>query len=475
MDNIGVKFNENIAVMNFLNCSIRVPMMYGGEAIASGCGSGKTTVIKDIIRQKFNEGILYSAATIEECNKMYDWIINNLIGTSINGVELTINDIVMFHYENNLVVNKSEVGDKLIVICTHYELSHECPEILLKKKFDQRIYMIPETGLRRSVTRSMQPGSKYILPRQYVLIDGLPKYYMRDNSNIILYGMETRIWLFDESCDLILNDGLKFKVRTEKNKYKSCVEYIKIKSYDISELIDIINENNKVLLITNEDFNLSDNKISDKICRKLEIQCNENLYIKYKDKEFSFISYYSDIRKIINKFKEYDSIVLYGNFEISNDTILKFNRSYECSASQIEIITYQLIKLIGLTRIRNHKGESIKIYFTDDWSDKYISKIDMYLCNSSPWINKYNINMLPESLIGSIQNKWKKDVISLIKYDDNIRIALLNKEKYSLFIELNVMNTISPRRCKQVREYIPLINYLRKLGIELTVTSKRIK
>lgn len=64
MNNISVQFNDHFAVMNFLNCSIKVPMRYGGEVIASGCGSGKTTIIKEIIRQKFNEGILYSAATI---------------------------------------------------------------------------------------------------------------------------------------------------------------------------------------------------------------------------------------------------------------------------------------------------------------------------------------------------------------------------------------------------------------------------
>ena len=64
---------------------------------------------------------------------------------------------------------------------------------------------------------------------------------------------------------------------------------------------------------------------------------------------------------------------------------------------------------------------------------------------------------------------------SLIEYDDNIRVALLNKSKYSLTIELKVMNIISPRKDLRVREYYPLINYLRKLGIELTVISERIK
>lgn len=638
MNNISVQFNDHFAVMNFLNCSIKVPMRYGGEVIASGCGSGKTTIIKEIIRQKFNEGILYSAATIEECNRMYDWIINNLIGTSINGVELTINDVIVLHCENSegndLFMNRPEdIGDKLIVICTHYKLTHEYPEILFKKNFDQRIHMVPETGLRRSVTRTMQYGSKYGLPRQFVLIDELPtcdivkariekplmgilmdtvdnsewsinefgqryiskldmKYKKFDDfskmeysyntrakgtslsitkgdseidkfrtklplevlyerfheynpnseiidtevkynfTDLILSGMETRFWLFDGTGDLTFENSLRFNVRTVRNKYNSPIEYIKIKNSigryhresslinnqneikrlldeNITRMINIINENDKVLFLVwknfklkssvkrtdsinisetifNNDFLLAD-YYSHKICENLGVQYTGNKRIKYNNKEFSIIHYQSGLDKATNEFMDYDSIVLFGNFLVPEDAVVNFNKMYDCSTSYLKFTTYQLTQSICRTRIRKHKGENIRIYYTNDWDDNYIMYLNMYLTNSVNWmdINKINdtgilsisdkIKLSDDVLIDNIQNKWRKDIKSLIEYDDNVRIALLNKSKYSLTIELKVMNIISPRKDLRVREYYPLINYLRKLGIDLTVISERIK
>lgn len=638
MNNISVQFNDHFAVMNFLNCSIKVPMRYGGEVIASGCGSGKTTIIKEIIRQKFNEGILYSAATIEECNRMYDWIINNLIGTSINGVELTINDVIVLHCENSegndLFMNRPEdIGDKLIVICTHYKLTHEYPEILFKKNFDQRIHMVPETGLRRSVTRTMQYGSKYGLPRQFVLIDELPtcdivrariekplmgilmdtvdnsewsinefgqryiskldmRYKKFDDfskmeysydtrakgtslsitkgdseidkfrtklplevlyerfheynpnseiidaevkynfTDLILSGMETRFWLFDGTGDLTFENSLRFNVRTVRNKYNSPIEYIKIKNSigryhresslinnqneikrlldeNIKRMINIINENDKVLFLVwknfklkssvkrtdsinisetifNNDFLLAD-YCSHKICENLGIQYTGNKHIKYNNKEFSIIHYQSGLDKATNEFMDYDSIVLFGNFLVPEDAVMNFNKMYDCSTSYLKFTTYQLTQSICRTRIRKHKGENIRIYYTNDWDDNYIMYLNMYLTNSVNWmdINKINdtgilsisdkVRLSDDVLIDNIQNKWRKDIKSLIEYDDNVRIALLNKSKYSLTIELKVMNIISPRKDLRVREYYPLINYLRKLGIELTVISERIK
>ena len=58
---------------------IDVPDRQGGYIISSGCGSGKTESIKSLIRQKYNEGILYCVDTRSELRKMYDWIRENLI------------------------------------------------------------------------------------------------------------------------------------------------------------------------------------------------------------------------------------------------------------------------------------------------------------------------------------------------------------------------------------------------------------
>ena len=63
---------------NLLNGSFTLnPGKYGSYAIATGCGSGKTTAIKELILKVYRSGVVYSAATIRECNEMYEFLLNN--------------------------------------------------------------------------------------------------------------------------------------------------------------------------------------------------------------------------------------------------------------------------------------------------------------------------------------------------------------------------------------------------------------
>lgn len=66
-------------LMRLKTGEIDVPDERGGYIISSGCGSGKTESIKSLIRNKYNEGILYCVDTKEELDKMYNWIIDNLV------------------------------------------------------------------------------------------------------------------------------------------------------------------------------------------------------------------------------------------------------------------------------------------------------------------------------------------------------------------------------------------------------------
>ncbi len=65
--------------MRLMTGEIDVPDKYGGYLVSSGQGSGKTESIKSLIRQKYDNGILYCVDTNEELGKMYDWIIRELV------------------------------------------------------------------------------------------------------------------------------------------------------------------------------------------------------------------------------------------------------------------------------------------------------------------------------------------------------------------------------------------------------------
>ena len=58
---------------------IDVPDESGGYIVSSGMGSGKTESIKSLIRHKHDEGILYCVDTKDELEKMFGWIVENLV------------------------------------------------------------------------------------------------------------------------------------------------------------------------------------------------------------------------------------------------------------------------------------------------------------------------------------------------------------------------------------------------------------
>ncbi len=77
----------------FTNGKIDVPDTPGGYCISSGCGSGKTEACKSLIRQRFNNGILYAVDTISECEKMYQWVKEELVDKGL----LSESDVMMVH------------------------------------------------------------------------------------------------------------------------------------------------------------------------------------------------------------------------------------------------------------------------------------------------------------------------------------------------------------------------------------------
>ena len=59
------KIEFSNGVMQFISCSIPFPTNNGLHIVSSGCGSGKSTMIQEIIKEKWSEGILVVVATIE--------------------------------------------------------------------------------------------------------------------------------------------------------------------------------------------------------------------------------------------------------------------------------------------------------------------------------------------------------------------------------------------------------------------------
>ena len=73
--------------IDFLNGSAEIPDTYGGYCISCGFGAGKTSSIRQLIRLKYNQGIIYCVDTVKELEKMYNNILSDIASGLMPGLD----------------------------------------------------------------------------------------------------------------------------------------------------------------------------------------------------------------------------------------------------------------------------------------------------------------------------------------------------------------------------------------------------
>lgn len=207
MNNIHYTRIGNLGMeLKFLNGTIIVPDEYGAYVIASGCGSGKTTAIKQIIRENYQSGVLYSAFTIEECNEMYQYC-KKLVEILDDPDSLSLDDIIVLHSDyksegtdNNLWRNNpTELYNKKILICTHSELVDKNLGVFINTNFRYEYY--EDLDLISQVMHGRIEGNmRRFLPRKFLLIDEVPE--SNDFKRLIIEGMKITLLLFDSESSI---------------------------------------------------------------------------------------------------------------------------------------------------------------------------------------------------------------------------------------------------------------------------------
>lgn len=177
----------------------------------------------------------------------------------------------------------------------------------------------------------------------------------------------------------------------------------------------------------------------------------------------------SGLDKAVNKFREFDSIVFLGKFRVPNYVIGEFNRDYRVETTCDKFSLYQLIQAITRTRIRNHRWESVNVYFSDDWDNGIIDMVKNYLSNRNVGSisTKYSYN----ETLSFIKPKWRSDIETLMIFDEGFKDSILRRNGYVLDISLDDIYSIIPRGSKEVRKYYPLAKYLKGLGIDLILST----
>ena len=317
---------------------------------------------------------------------------------------------------------------------------------------------------------------------------------MSDSSSNIRY------LIFDGTGDLTFrNDNISycpFQVLTYDNKYNSPIEISKIeigykRSYrcnrdfhnawnsitsniqiQIRNIYDIISSGHKVLIVTWKDFKVKGESRGIPLKEGFIDEMPYIDYIRYglnslgfiEGVNYSIIHYQSGLDKATNEFREYDSVYFLGEFHVPNTVVDQFNQDYRVNTDVLNYTLYQLVQAVCRTRIRNHRGERIWIHFTNDWSDEVINGLVNYLSYNS-------LSEVRDTTLNRIRPKWRPVVELFCSLDSEFKRAIETGCGYEFNIELDCLYDMIPASRKKSGEYTSIIRYLKKLGIDMNITS----
>ena len=101
--------------LQFITGEAKIPNGFGRWAVSCGCGSGKSTNILSIIKQRYSEGITICVPTIKEANELIDKMLKQGISKdiiiSLNSTEKD----TMTRYKEN----PSFIEEYKVIIITH--------------------------------------------------------------------------------------------------------------------------------------------------------------------------------------------------------------------------------------------------------------------------------------------------------------------------------------------------------------------
>ena len=550
--------------VSFKTGSATIPDQEGGYIISTGCGSGKTESIKDLIRKKFDHGVLYCVDTRAEATKIHKWVLSDLVGLT----PLKQDDVVLLHGENKEELweyknNPELLMQKKVIILTHvrfwtdiinyfliYRPKQEVPMFLgdfktLMQRGDLRQYVIfDETpiflkpfcsipssmfgaflednngtwqckslkGIYRYYDKFVEgtdndlfkTNNKLNSIKKETVLNCIPKYFdywmaMKNPSrysinfypkDLIQPGMKTHVLIYEGAGDILLGSSKAFKIIDLPNKYNSKVNFIpfefnqkrkeKVEDYDtdtfkayIDNLAAMIRKHNKTLVVVwkylgkmkDMDEGSGESAYTQIIGEKL-------LKAGLGTSKFDVIYYGSAQTKSTNEYREYDAMILAGNWGIPASKTRQIREAYLAETTDKEHNLWYFAQLITRIGIRNHDGREYHVYYSNDYNASFIQKLNAYFNHNQfshnrafeaacDWIEKLKVM--------NIRKNLKEDIVRIWEHDNNISTAILDGNGYDLRITLDKLYKLIPRHEKKRAKYKKLSDALSLFKVNLVI------
>ena len=549
--------------VSFKTGSAAIPDQEGGYIISTGCGSGKTESIKDLIRKKFDHGVLYCVDTKCEANRIHQWVLSDLVGLT----PLKQEDVVLLHGDNpeelrEYYNNPELLMHKKIVILTHvrfwtdiinYFLIYRPKQPVqpfigdfkeLMKRGDLRQYIIfdetpiflkPFCAIPKAMfgnfveedngkwqCKSLESMYRYYnrfvegtdddlfktnnklnTMKKETVLNCIPRYFdywlaMKEAKSyginfypkdLVQPGMKTHVLIYEGAGDILLGTSKAFTLIDLPNKYNSKVNFLpftfnqkrKDKEFPgtdtfdnyISNLAGMIRKHTRTLVVVWK--YLGKMKDADEGCGISEYTqlIEEKLLEKgLLHSQFEVIYYGSSQTKSTNDYRDYDAMILAGNWGIPASKTKQIREAYLAETTDEEHNLWYFAQLITRIGIRNHDGGEYHIYYSNDYSESFIQKLSAYFNhNQFSHTRKFEVacDWIGKLKEMKVDMRVKREIVKLWDYDNNISTAILDGSGYDLRITLDKLHKLVPKHDKKRAKYNKLSDALSLFKVNLII------
>ena len=195
---------------------------------------------------------------------------------------------------------------------------------------------------------------------------------------------------------------------------------------------------------------------------------------------FTVTYYGASDTKSTNVYRDYQNIILCGNWDLPPSVSGQLRKAYNSKTSQDEYKFWYTIQLLSRIGIRKNDGLKYTVYYSFDHSKKFIKSLDDYLNKNKITMKSKKATTDPVWMVRvkSIKggSKYVDKIGKLIKYNPALEKAISNNDQtFQMDIPLNVIGGIIPMGGKKQRSnYKRLIDFMKtSLGISLSIPDNR--
>lgn len=327
----------------------------------------------------------------------------------------------------------------------------------------------------------------------------------RTMSSLLYEDMKTRLMIFEGTGDLTFYKSDLFDLLNVENKYnspifvdESPIEFNIKRSYKnnseflnqlesrniewskvAEKLVNIINNPSSTgtLIVCWKGYKVKEDDSIDYIDNSEEYNKSYNssydlskgltslLESKGVKSGYRIIHYMSGLDRATNEFREFNQIVFLGDFKVPDSVVSKFNFDYKVNTTPVLFRIYQMAQAVCRLCIRENSGKPIRISYTSDIDFMFIDKLVKYLYNNPV----KDLDDIKSRSFDFIKPKWREVIEKLCDLDYELKLAVLNHEKYYVEIPLDLIYDIFPMSRKECDKYGSLIRYLNKIGISAKI------